>query len=249
MHAERMVPGAKSGFTLIELLVVISIIAILVSLLLPAIGLVRDQARQANCQSNLRQLAQAQFAYATDNEGYLAPAMQNYPSGPYFDQLLYPLLDSVAIYWCPANREARLFSGNLASLGGPPTFARRSYSMPAMATGNSRDQVGVYWSNAGGCGTANIARIDASGTGLFTERWDQHLPAVGTTPANNIITTGNCSVIRSTDDLTDGHKGRDVWVFADGHAGVYRPIETVGSGTLGDTSTHANGFWTITGGD
>jgi len=57
------------GFTLIELLVVISIIALLVSILLPSLGKARVQARAVVCQSNLRQLGLAFFMYADDNNG------------------------------------------------------------------------------------------------------------------------------------------------------------------------------------
>jgi prepilin-type N-terminal cleavage/methylation domain-containing protein len=57
------------GFTLIELLVVISIIAILAGMLLPAISLVRESARKANCGSNQRQIALAMVAYGTENDG------------------------------------------------------------------------------------------------------------------------------------------------------------------------------------
>ncbi len=67
-----------TGFTLIELLVVVSIIAILAAMLLPAISLVRDAARSARCQSNLRQLGLAILSYPTDHEGILPPAMKDW---------------------------------------------------------------------------------------------------------------------------------------------------------------------------
>lgn len=60
-----------SGFTLIELLVVVSIIALLVSILLPALSKARDQARKAVCASNLHQFALAEVTYAEGYNGYL----------------------------------------------------------------------------------------------------------------------------------------------------------------------------------
>ena len=63
------------AFTLIELLVVISIIAILASLLLPAIGLVRNSAQSTTCGNMQRQLGLANFVYANDNEGLAIPGI------------------------------------------------------------------------------------------------------------------------------------------------------------------------------
>ena len=64
-------PHHFQAFTLIELLVVISIIAILAGMLLPSLGVVREQVKQSKCRSNLRQVYLACTAYSNDNEGQL----------------------------------------------------------------------------------------------------------------------------------------------------------------------------------
>ncbi len=64
-----------SAFTMVELLVVVAIIALLASLLLGAIQIVRDLAKSTACASNMRQIGVAFETFAADHQGYYPPAM------------------------------------------------------------------------------------------------------------------------------------------------------------------------------
>lgn len=64
----------RSGFTLIELLVVISIIALLMSIMMPALQNVREQAKCTICQTNQKNLSLAWFMYQSENNGRLVGA-------------------------------------------------------------------------------------------------------------------------------------------------------------------------------
>ena len=79
--ASRARANKPHGFTLIELLVVISIIALLIAFLLPALSSARDAARTTLCSSTIRSNAVAINLYVNDYDGRLMPARQADPSG------------------------------------------------------------------------------------------------------------------------------------------------------------------------
>jgi len=97
----------RTAFTLIELLVVISIIAILAAILLPTVNLVRSQAKQTVCRSQMKQVIASIIAYRTDNEGYLPVFATTWSASDWwspstrFQELIEPFLGNYALLNCP----------------------------------------------------------------------------------------------------------------------------------------------------
>lgn len=111
----------KKSFTLIELLVVIAIIAILASMLLPALNQAREKAKSIKCVNNLKQMGTGQALYADDYEYFIAPCQ---PGDASYNQHLWwnkiaPYINKVGVplsydgekwrkffyespFWCPS---------------------------------------------------------------------------------------------------------------------------------------------------
>ena len=143
----------RSAFTLIELLVVITIIAILASMLMVALKIVRNAANNSKCGSNQRGIAMAIQAYATDNDGAL-PYRNN--TSEWFSRAVDYLESQYQV--APQKNRKDVFHCPfaVAEIANPWLFSFRFSSHYGM---NDHIRVswngGGYWNGTGTYGTAS----------------------------------------------------------------------------------------------
>lgn len=174
------------AFTLIELLVVMTVIAILTSMLLGAVGIVREAARKTSCASRLRQVSLVAQTYAQEHDGILSPSFVNVPMPawgasylPYFN---WPLLGQ----YLPETEKTTGFSlPSNASIFHCPSDPRKKPSI------NSSYGMNLWFgleiqSNATAWPTILLASVRSPSETVYlidAAHWRWH-PGYGTPPAN-----------------------------------------------------------------
>ena len=214
-------------FTLIELLVVIAIIAILASMLLPALGKAKDTARTSTCSNNLKTFAHMIFRYAEDHKGLFPialsysswiPALQN---GGYYDvsfargtlELTNKGDNSLDNRYCPAGPNKYTTPGVFYSVYG---YVYRWEADTNLKT--IRDSSNNYCNNFNaGMNKASRSMIMSDSIAYDTARskWYQ-----------------NQHVYSSSWPYNDSYPVSGMWhnkaangVFADGHVERYSPLD------------------------
>ncbi len=182
LNSKKLPPGSRaespivtSGFTLIELLVVIAIIAILASILLPALAMARNRAIRAQCMSQEKQIAGGFNLFGSDNSDMLPPAAYSYgsssaPSGQVsWDSWLYGYIGG-SLSTLPDDMKNGVYADNLADgFGAGLPIGLKILACPAdtfpkvawmMAGGVPQYANRSYAMNACGTGPGPLVQVD-----------------------------------------------------------------------------------------
>jgi len=225
----------KRGFTLIELLVVIAIIAILAAILFPVFAKAREKARQASCQSNLKQIGLGELMYAQDYDERLAANTRGSPMGTiWWDGQIQPYVKNIQLFRCPSYGTFQATAGVGATGASNCACANTYWRLRAGYGRNYGDTNRLNpWPVPSGRLLAEF--LDPSGTLLVA---DSH--CVVASPPN----IWPCDTAGNKAQCMRHNEGANV-LFVDGHVkwfneGGLQPC------TLGGA---ARGMWTITAGD
>jgi prepilin-type N-terminal cleavage/methylation domain-containing protein/prepilin-type processing-associated H-X9-DG protein len=215
-------PRPAKAFTLIELLVVIAIIAILASMLLPALSKAKAKGQQTQCLNNLRQVGIATVMYINEWEKY--PGCIKVPEFYYAWplRLFSQMGTNRQAFWCPANKaDSRWDTNSNTSLRGNINFIR--------AGGLGSGSKFSYGYNDWGIGPVTTSIQAQLGLG-----GDVNYPIQPELPDHRVKVPSDMIMLAEskTDGAWDGnidpkesdqwpakrHNGKTVVMFCDGHA-------------------------------
>jgi len=216
-------PFRPKVFTLIELLVVISVIAMLASLLLPALRNAKEKGHIISCSSNMKQIGIGLSMYVGDYDSSFPPAKPEWRDEimPYLNiEYKTRVQDALKIFNCPRDEMPRALS----------TMKKASYA--ANAGSNKENKDGVIWDDGG----ARLSQIKNFSTLICAAEWWYAYDAIGKAgyPYNCIISThmGNGRLDYST--TYHNSKGGSNYLFCDGHVEfVSDPRNAIQWGILG----------------
>ncbi len=201
--------ASRRGFTLIELLVVIAIIAILAAILFPVFQKVRENARRATCQSNLKQMGLAVTQYIQDSDEKFPLYAQDNSGLTGSFVVIQPFIKTTQVYQCPSESTQADNVGNtpLTSSGTRASdYTDYSYNLSLGYASDAPTSLAL----AAITQPASVVLIAEEGPGV-SDHWSSGC-------GGGI----NCGAgLASFNDGAQRHTERQNFLFTDGHVKTY----------------------------